>query len=139
VEDVTNKNELVELRPEVEADRPFIFATWLKGLRHGNDYHGSIESEPYFRHQHSRIEGILNDFDTTVRISCLKEDPSVILGYCVYKDTTLHWVFVKKAWRKIGLAKDMVPKNIKTVSHVTKVGQDLLRKQSGIKFNPYLE
>lgn len=138
VEEVVNKSELVELRAEIEADRPFIFSTWLRGLRHANDHYELIDNEAYFKHQHALIETILDDFGTTIRIACLKEDPSVILGYSVSKDNTLHWVFVKRSWRRIGLGKDLVPKDITTVSHVTKVGRDLLRKNPGIKFNPYL-
>ena len=137
MEGVTSKASLVEFRAEVEADRPLIYATWLKGLRHANDHFELIQNTAYFKHQHALISSILDNFDTTVKIACLKEDPSVILGYCVFNGPVLHWVFVKKAWRKIGLARDLVPKDIKIVTHVTKVGRDLLQKSPGIEFNPY--
>ncbi len=138
LEGVVNKAELVSIRDAVEADRPFIFASWLRGLKHANDYFELIENEAYFKHQHSTIENILDDFEVTVRIACLKDDQSVILGYAVYKNTRLDWLFVKRSWRGIGLAKDLTPPNIATVSHFTKLGLSLLRKYPNVRFNPYL-
>ena len=135
---VINKSELVEIRDAVDADRPFIYASWLRGLKHGNDYFELIENEAYFKHQHDTIESILDDFEVTVKIACLKEDPAVVLGYVVYKYTRLDYVFIKKSWRSIGLARDLVPKDITTVSHITKVGVSLLRKHNHVRFNPYL-
>ncbi len=139
MEGVVSKSAMVTLRDGIDSDRSFIFASWLKGLRHGNDYFGLIQSDAYFKHYHRVIETILDDFEVTVRVACLKEDPDVILGYAVYKNDTLHWTHVKKAWRKIGLARDLVPPNITTVSNVTKVGISLLRKHPNVSFNPYPE
>lgn len=136
--EVVNKSALVEIRDAVDADRPFIFSTWLRGLKHANDYFELIENAAYFKNQHDIIERILNDFEVVVLVACLKEDPSVVLGYCVYKNERLDWVFVKKSWRSIGLARDLVPPGITTVSHFTKVGQSLLRKHPNVRFNPYL-
>lgn len=132
------KSELVEIRDSVEADLAFIFSTWLRGLKHANDYFELIENEAYFKHHHDLIETILDDFEVTVKIACLKEDPSVVLGYAVYKNTRLDWVFIKKSWRSIGLARDLIPPGITTVSHITKVGRALLRKHPTVRFNPYI-
>lgn len=138
MEEVVNKSQLVEIRDSVEADHAFIYASWLRGLRHGNSYFEMIESDAYFKHQHDVIKSILDDFEVTVKVACLKESPDVILGYCVYKNDRLDWIFCKKSWRNIGLAKDLVPKEFTTVSHVTRVGQSLLKKCPNVRFNPYL-
>lgn len=138
VAEVVNKASLVDIRDMVNDDRPFIFSTWLRGLRHSNDYFELIENEAYFKHQHDLIEAILDDFEVTVKIACLKDDPSVVLGYVVYKNTRLDWCFIKRSWRAIGLARDLVPKDITTVSHVTDVGRALLRKHPTVRFNPYI-
>lgn len=75
----------------------------------------------------------------TVKVACLKEDPSIILGYVVLSpdQTTLHWVFTKKSWRNIGIAKSLVPTSIKKVTHLTKLGIDLVNKKGNIEFDPF--
>ena len=138
VEGVVNKSQLVDIRDSIESDHNFIYASWLRGLRHGNPHFELIESEAYFKNHHEVIKSILDDFEVTVKVACLKESPDVILGYCVYKYDRLDWIFIKRSWRNIGLARDLVPEDIKTVSHVTKVGLSLLKKRPNVRFNPYL-
>ncbi len=84
------------------------------------------------------MEAILDDFETTVKVAHLRDDPDVILGYAVYKNNRLDWVHVKKSWRNIGLANDLLPKDFSTVSHISTVGLAILRKTPGVRFNPFL-
>lgn len=137
MEDVVNKSELVDIRDGITADHSFIFASWLRGLRYGHPYFELINNDAYFKHHHAAIATILDDFEVTIKVACLKEDPDVILGYSVYRNDRLDWVFVKKRWRTIGLARDLVPPGISTVSHITSVGISLLRKHPTITYNPY--
>ncbi len=136
---VINKSELIDFRDGVEADHAYIYSSWLQGLRYANDYFELIEKSAYFEHQHARIEAILKDFEVTVRIACLRDDPSVILGYCVYKNDRLDFVLVKNRWRGIGLARDLVPAGIATTTHLTKTGTSILKKHPNVRFNPYIE
>ncbi len=131
------KNDLVTLRDFQPADKNFILSTWLKGLRYGNDWFEAIESKIYFEFYHNVIEIILSRPDTVVKVACLKDDPEVILGYSVYAGNRLDWIFVKKAWRSIGIAKSLVPESITIVSHLTTVGKSILRKRPGVLFNPF--
>lgn len=129
-------SDLIAIRDAVDADKPFILATWLRGLRFGNDWFLTIDPKAYFKSYHDVIANIINKSHTTIKIACLKEDPNVILGYCVYNNNAIHWVFVKKAWRSIGIAKNLVPENIKTVTHITDVGKSITIKK-GYTFNPF--
>lgn len=132
-----NKSELVIIRDSNPNDRNFIFSTWLKGLRYGNDFFGDIDSAPYYKHYHHFINAVLSKPDTTVKVACLKEDPEVILGYSVYRGDTVHWVQVKSAWRLIGIAKSLMPTQVTTVTHLTKTGRSILKKNPAVKFNPF--
>lgn len=123
----------VTIRAAQESDLPFIFSTWLKGLYHGNEFFSLINKEAYFSNYHAVVTQIL--MRSTVQVACLIEDPDVVLGYSVSKGGTLHWVFVKKAWRKLGIAKMLVPASIDTVTHLTKIGQSL--RKPGWAFNPF--
>lgn len=132
-----NKSDLVSIRDVLPGDKNFILATWLRGLRYGNDWFEAIDTEAYYKVYHAVIETLLSLPTTLVRVACLKDDAEVILGYCISSGVRLDWVFVKGAWRGIGIAKILVPAEISIVSHLTVAGKALLRKRPDIKFNPF--
>ena len=131
------KSELIGIRDSNPGDINFILATWLRGLKYGNDWFQMIDPDIYFSIYQSAIEAILAKPNITVKVACLKDDPEVVVGYAVYANQRLDWVFVKKAWRGIGIAKSLIPDDIKTVSHITAVGKKILHKHQGVKFNPF--
>ena len=118
-----------------ETDLPFIFSTWLKGLYHGNELYGKTNQDLFYSKYHKVIEALLKVSE--VKIACLQDEPDVVLGYSVALGNTLHWVFVKKAWRKLGISKSLVNPTITTVSHLTKVGESIAKKKDWT-FNPFL-
>jgi hypothetical protein len=134
-----SKTESVAVRDYVLGDYNFIISTWIKGLKYGNEWFNLIEQKAYFENYHKVIEKYLANPGASIRVACLKSDPEVILGYSVTHsdNTVLDWVFVKSAWRGIGIAKSLVPTTAKKVTHVTKVGVSILKKQPGLEFNPF--
>lgn len=138
--DKIDKSSLITIRPGEFDDLNFIFSTWLKGLRWGSKFHKDLDQEVYFKGQHRVIEKVIENPATEIRVACLKDTPEVIIGYSVVTDaTTLHFVFCKKDWRNIGLAKDLVPNSVAEVSVVTTVGAAILKRHSNIVHNPYQE
>lgn len=136
--DTIPKEELVSTRPGTVQDENFIFATWLQGLRHSNDLFKLMPADVYYAAYHKVIESLLNAPGVQVRIACLKDTPDVILGYSVYRGDTLHWTHVKKAWRKIGIAKSLMPESgIKTITHINKLGVSYLFSHPSLVFNPF--
>ena len=127
---------LITVRDANPDDKSFIFATWLRGLRYGNEFFAAIHKATYFRNYHAILEKLLTS-GVTIKVACLKEDPSVILAYSVFKGPRLDWVFVKAAWRGIGLAKSIIPPTIEKVSHLTKVGRSILVKYPHVVFDPF--
>jgi hypothetical protein len=132
-----DKKDLVTIRPSRPEDKNFILATWLRGLYYGDSWFSQIPKDAFMAHYHTFLEALLNRPGVQVMVCCLKDDDDVILGYSVLGLDSLHWVFVKSAWRKIGIGRSLVPTNIKTVSHLTQVGRSLLRKVPGVAFNPF--
>lgn len=131
--------ELIRYRPLILSDKNFIYSTWLKGLYYGNNWFREIDKETYFKHYSQIIQHILMRPNVYVNTACLKDDIEVILAYSVLEatgmDTTLHWVFTKASWRDLGIAKKLIPANVTTCSHLTKVGRSLKPKEW--KFNPF--
>lgn len=128
------------IRDAVEKDFAFIYSTWLKGLRFGNDTFGLIDQHIYFDRYHEVIEKILALPTTLILVACLADDPDTILGYSVVGPPgTLHYIHVKQAWRRFGIAQKLVPEEVKFVTHVTKVGWSILKKKyPAAKYNPFI-
>lgn len=130
------KNDLIIHRNLTQDDHNFIFATFLKGLRYANPYFELIEETAYFENYRRVIKHLLDHCST--KIACLKDSPDVIIGYSIYSGSRLHWVHVKENWRQIGIAKDLMPQNFDSVSHLTNLGFEILKKHPEIIFNPFL-
>jgi GNAT superfamily N-acetyltransferase len=135
-----SKKELIAFRAPTLDDENFIYSTWLKGLRYGNELFSLIDQEIYFKTYHVIIEFLLKHPTTRIEVAALKEDPEVILGYVVRNQDTVHWLFVKQAWRGIGLARSLLSAPFEFVSHLTDQGASLLKqKYPTVKFNPFIE
>ncbi len=133
------KKDLISIRDSLPDDKNFIFSTWLKGVYYGNDWFQEIDQDSYFRNYQKIIEKILARPDVRIQVACLRDDPGVVLGYSVLEGDILHYVFCKEVWRGIGLSNDLVPKNIKIVTHLTKPGRAILRaKYPNAIFNPFM-
>lgn len=130
-------SELMLVRPGNNEDTNFIYATWLRGLRWGNELFKIIDQEAYFDKYKQVIEIIIKRPNTRINVAALKEDPNVVLGYSVIEDNKLHWVFVKKAWRNMGVATSLVPKTVSICTHMTNSGYKILERKPLI-FNPFL-
>lgn len=133
------RSALVTIRDYSPNDWSFILATWLRGLYYGDSWFKEIPKDIFMSNYHSVLEKLLKSGAAKVKVACLKDDPEVILAYAVmnHSETTLHWVFSKSAWRSIGIAKSLIPENIDTVTHLTKVGLNILRKHPRAHFNPF--
>lgn len=156
------KKSLFILRPAIPDDENFILSTWLKALRFGNgptickicekngmvDGHqnpircrciGIFELVPediYYKFYKQIIFALLAS--STIMIAALKSDPTVVLAYSVYDGDVLHFVFCKEVWRSLGLAKDLIPKDLKIYTHTTKSGRALFNKYYPTAiFNPF--
>lgn len=120
-----------------ESDHPLIYATWLKSQYYGNAWFKAIEKSIFYGGYKAVVGQRLAT--ATVVVSCLESDPDVVLGYACFSPdgTVLHYVYVKKAWRQLGIAKELVPSTITTVSSITKIGR-MLKERKNLVFNPFL-
>jgi len=139
-----NKEDLIEIREPHPGDLSFIRVTWLKGLYYGGGgFFRKIPKTIFMESYKEVIDKVLTSPTVIVNIACLKEDKDVIVGYSVSRKaadiTVLDFVYVKKDWRGIGIARDLLPKTIYAASHLTRAGEALLEKlyPSAI-FNPFV-
>ena len=130
--------DVLTIRPPQADDVNFIMATWLRGVYYGCKWFGQMPKDLFMQGYHSLLIRLLSTAGIQVRVACLKDDPTVIIGYSVTggQDSQLHWVFVKTGWRKLGVARSLVPDTVKSVSHLTKIGSAILKAHPAVVFNP---
>lgn len=144
--------KLCDIRDFRFGDQAFVLATFLRGLYYGDRLPSNSEPKllvlnwfsmipkNIFMENYERVaKALINSPNTVVKIACLKEDPDVILGYSILSAdfSTIHWVFVKKDWRKNGIAKSLVPQYPTTVTHLSLQGKNLMAKFKDCVFNPF--
>lgn len=121
-------------RPAQESDYPLIYATWLRSLYYGSPHYKQMDRKDFFDSYKQVIALRLNTSKVTV--CCLTEDPDVVLGYSVKADDVLHWVYVKRAWRQLGIAKQLIG-DYSVATSITKIGKFALNKDKSKLFNPF--
>ncbi len=135
----TNHSQVFTIREFKESDRKFIMATFLKGLYHGDSWFSLIPIQIFMDNYKPALDAILANSNTQVQIACLKDDEDIILGYSIlgHNYSTIHWVFVKAAWRNGGIARALTPRYPTTVTHLTALGKSLMSKIETAVFNPF--
>ena len=128
------------IRPPQEQDIPFVYATWLRSYHVDTDYIQMMRKSTYFENYRLVLDHILSSADTD--IVCLKDTPEVILGYLISQPKTIHYIFVKDAFRHLGIAEDLISKRFPedqeiTCTHATKSILPFLKRNTLINFNPF--
>lgn len=130
---------LFDIRDVKESDKNFVLATFLRGLYYGDSWFSMIP-KPIFMANYKHVAvALVNSPKTVIKIACLKEDPDVILGYSMLSSDyqTIHWVFVKAAWRNKGIAKALLPQYPIAITHLSRLGVILKSKFPNAVFNPF--
>lgn len=123
-------------------DESFIYATWLNSYKNNSPHAKRIRHDVFFKNHHDIVEKILADERTKVLIATLKDDPNVTLGYAVFNSDTIHYLFVKEAWRQLGIAKALVEAGGPSLApvkftHWTYIIGDMVLKYPDFIYNPY--
>lgn len=123
-----------DIKPE---DINFVLATFLRGLYYGDSWFSKIPKQVFMDNYKNVAESLVHK--ATVKVACLKDDPDVIIGYSILSNDyqTIHYVYVKAAWRKQGIARSILPQYPTTVTHLTTLGNQLITKFKDVIFNPF--
>ena len=118
---------------------PMIYSRWLRSLRNESPIYKKIPSKTYYSDYHKYIENLLSKPDSMVHLAVLSDDNDIVLGFAVTREDVLDYVHVHTDYRKNGIAKAIVPKDITTFTHLTSPalliwqGKDHYKH---LKFNP---
>ncbi len=142
---------VIDVRGMEPGDLAFIYSSWLRGLRFGNPYFESMESDAYYAAKKEEISAILCQPDISVRVACASDDREVILGYIIVQldvkslkdksdvkslDSSVVWVWVRPAMRQQGVATKLAHGlRVRFVGSSTKIGDEISKKK-GLTFRP---
>lgn len=123
----------ITIRRAHSGDLAFIYNSWLRSFKGSRDKH--VDADTYFEGHHELIGDLLDSTNTTVLIARPVDDADTILGWCVKTNDTLHYVYVKEAFRRMGIARALVGE-FKQHTHITPYGIRALGTKAST-YNPY--
>lgn len=131
---------LITIRDYVSSDENFVFSTALSGLYYGDSWFSKVKKIIFLSNYRQILKGIIAKPTTQIRVACIKDDPNEIKGYAILVNNgqALMWVFVKKDWRKNGIAKALIPSTVTEVTNLTHLGAILIKKYPNLSFNPFV-
>ena len=139
-QEMTSFAGLYDIRDYTLDDKNFVLATFLRGVYYAEgSWYKQIDKDIFMDHYKIIAERTLDSGSAAIKIACLKEDPSVIIGYSILSSDyqAIIWVYVKKAWRLKGIGKSLVPKHPSAITHMTTLGKQLMAKFQTARFNPF--
>ena len=99
------------LRPVQPEDHNYLMATWINGLWRGLSKpdipEGMTEKEVYqdlCSYIANKLSPAHHYGPATIQIACGDHDPNWIAGYSVSRGPHLEWLYVKKDYRRQGIA-----------------------------------
>jgi GNAT superfamily N-acetyltransferase len=131
----------VDVRLAKAEDLNFVFSCWLRNYKHASLFAKNIKNDVFYKWHQKAIERII-ERGAQIRIVHPAGDPETILGFACLElwdqKPLIHFVYIKKAFRGMGLAKQLLPEAALpgTYSHMTKI-LDLTRHPE-LVYNPYL-
>lgn len=103
----------IEVRGAYPSDLEYLLKTWLRTHFRSSRFAEHIPKEIYYPKHHAMIERILLKSKTSILIAHPQGEPDILLGYLVCEnqiDPVVHFIFVKKQFRLLGIAKQMLKK-----------------------------
>jgi GNAT superfamily N-acetyltransferase len=94
------------IREGTEAHNDFVAKSWVETFRGGDKAHRYIEPGFFNRSIYPEIEEIL--LRAEVRVAGPVDDETTVYGFAVLEPGTVHMVYVRKPWRRYGIAKALL-------------------------------
>jgi GNAT superfamily N-acetyltransferase len=94
---------------EPEVDGNFVYSSWLNSYRESaiggwkSPTGEAMALGVYYKRARSRIDALIKR-GAELKVACDPEDTNIILGWMCAEDPVLHYVYVKEAYRRQGIA-----------------------------------
>ena len=131
------------LRPAEPKDHPFIASAWVKEMRHA-PFSRHCPSGVYVPCQHALVHQILAGSDA--QIACDPANPDHLYGCAVHAGDVVHWLYVKSAYRGLGVGRallfacfgDVLPEEVVCTQASQLFEDKRLVERYRLVYSPYL-
>ena len=132
---MTELSEHIVCRAPNENDISFIYASWLNSYRNDSYIGMSVRKTIFYREYQTIIDSILGRGKVIVAVK--PDETNIIYGYIIYEPKVLHYVFVKEAFRRLGICKELLRAagSPQTATHKTRSTEFLDTK---FTYNPFI-
>lgn len=125
--------------PALRPYRSMVHSDFKRSLRYGNDWYKLIDSDRYYAAYGIIIDHLLKQKEAQVKLAVLADDPDVCLGWSLSEEPKLHFVFVKRDYRKQGIGAALMPKHFNQITHLTKIAFSIWNnKLKDVIFDPFI-
>jgi len=131
-----NSPSEVKVRKVKKADLPFILSSWFESYWKAHASKRGLAYETYKSYQDDLIKRLLHR--SLVLVACPVFDDTEILGYSVTEGSTLHYVYVKSVYRRMGIATGLASMPLTVYTHGAEKPGRRFAESLGLLFNPYL-
>lgn len=131
------------MRPHRSFDIDFILSSWLKSQR-GVPHYTMIHDSVFYPGQKRIILRLMDDPSCKFTMAVNRSDPDTIYGWICTQPGILHYMYVKHAFRNMGIGKMLLQHNLPTFGTdetvVTHISNYYAFRQSRyrLSFVPYL-
>ena len=109
-------------------DEAFLYASWRNALWYAEDRDDSL-SEKFYRVATQEIRKLIDRPNVKIRIACMSDNADHIVGFAVFEDKHLHWIYVKSDYRNSGIGK-LLSSGFETVAPpLTKFGRAIVNNK----------
>lgn len=98
--------DLVLIRRADADDAPFIFSYCLRDHFEHSAFSRGVTKDTYMRIHHMVLERVIAR--SCVWVACDAEDPTVCYGFVIAEGDTLHYLFTKRRFRRLGIARRLL-------------------------------
>ena len=125
----------VHITPATEADKPFIYSSWLKSYREA-PHNGALPNRVYYRAQTALIDELLDSPTVRVLVARSPVDALIIRGWGCADGPVLHYVYVKSVCRRQGIADALLRElgTLTTYTHAREPYAGVLRRR-GLEYD----
>jgi hypothetical protein len=128
----------VQVRPLESSELAHVYVTWIKSFA-DSPWAKGMKPTVYEDRQRKLINEILQRPDARLLAACTKDEPDTVFGWACVEGGVVHYVFVKEAFRRLEIAKQILaamPKGFR-FTHRTFTAIPLVRNIPGIVYDPY--
>jgi GNAT superfamily N-acetyltransferase len=99
---------MFKIRQAKGNDLNFIYSTWLRSYKHDSPVTKQIKRDLFFKEHQRLIDKIFMRPNINIYMACKDDDEDLVFGYIVYEPKTIHFIYVKESFRKLGIGKRLL-------------------------------